>query len=108
MLMIPAKQFRKRRGQTKPRPTQAPPVALTLVAAVFDNGSDIPAVVLTFDRPIDVSGLVAATIRVFQGGGSGFIFDGTGRRALLGANVVSVEMGAGDDYFGPSVTLSVG
>ena len=67
MLIIPPTKFRKHGGRTKPqRATQAPPAReLILEAAAFDN--DTVTVTLTFDRAIDIAGIVVGGDIIFSG-----------------------------------------
>ncbi len=88
MLQIPPAEFRKRparskRGAAKP---PAPPAALTLVAAEYDDAS--PWVRLTFDRPINIGAIVADQVVVDDGPITGTLWQGTEASLIAPATVV--------------------
>src|SRR5438874_1941001 len=66
MLSPTVPNYRKRRGRPKKSAqTPAPPVALTLVAAVYIF--EYLFVELEFDRDIDIAGVDASELQVFDG-----------------------------------------
>lgn len=105
MLTPLANPFRKRRGAGggphRP-PAPAPPVPLTLVAAAC---SEAPTLVLTFDRPIDVSGLVPGLLRV-DNGLLGFSYVGYDTPTLTGPATVEVQLTGVEEYPGTGVRLT--
>jgi hypothetical protein len=62
MLIFPTPKYRKPRGRQKiVAAAPAPPAALTMIEASFDPADGV-YLRLTFDRPIDASGLNGAAI----------------------------------------------
>jgi hypothetical protein len=98
---LPAK--RKGRGRASEATAKRPPAPLTLVSASFDP--DGPEVYLTFDRPIDISGLVV--------GGFGVVDEPDGHALigflapiLIAPNQVQVLMQIVASASGPDVLLT--
>lgn len=85
VLLFPAANFRKPRA----KPTATPPAPLVLVSASFDP--DGPEVYLTFDRAIDISGLVVAQFAVADGP-DGHTLIGAFTPLLVAPNEVQVLM----------------
>ena len=101
---IPRKPMRYR-PRTARTPQGAPPVALTLLSAYYDG--DAPGIHLTFDRAIDVSGLVLAAVTVMDG--PDFIhFVGTGTPFLVGPTEVLVFLHNAGSAGGDDVLLTAG
>jgi hypothetical protein len=91
MLTNPPAVVRRRRGREKQQASPAPgPVgALTLVAASYDP--DAQTITLTFDRAIDVSGLVGSKIVVVDGSITAAVYGATG--AVEQPDAASVVIG---------------
>ena len=103
MLSIPLIKFRKRRGRIKPRTTtQAPPAALTLIAADFAD-IDPPWAALEFDRPINVDGFDGSSIVVITSSGR---YDGTGGCIATGPATMQITLNPIAGPGGSGVTLS--
>src|SRR5947209_3313447 len=94
---------RHKRRSVPTAPT--PPAPLTLVAASFDP--DGPEVYLTFDRAVDVSGIVVAQF-VVDDGPDGHHLVGFLEPTIVSPTEVSVLMFITDSAGGPDVTLNVG
>ncbi|HEV2294953.1 MAG TPA: hypothetical protein VGR35_13955 [Tepidisphaeraceae bacterium] len=90
---VPLIPFIRRRRRPK---MVTPPAALMLVAAEYD--SEV-SVTLTFDRAIDVAGLVGSAI-VVEDAGAGLRFEATGPVTII--NPQTVRIGLGET--GPSGT----
>jgi hypothetical protein len=103
MLLIPNKKFRKRNVPVDK--IAAGPAALTLIAANFDP--DGPEVYLTFDRAIDVSGLVVGAFVVRDGPNNNRLvgFEGP---ALITPTEVQVLMTSTGSYSGADVLFTAG
>jgi hypothetical protein len=98
--------FRKRssyRGKRGAAPTP-PPVALTLVAAVYDSGNEW--VRLSFNQPIDTSQLVVAAVYVDDGSIMSSLFRGMSMQVIDPATV-QIDLEPIDPATGPFTTLSV-
>ena len=109
MLSIPAKKFRKRRGRIRTRVTEgppAPPVALTLVAATYDEF--VPSVTLAFDRAIDIAGLDGSNILVRDGDTAEMMWSATGAAVLDAANTVRITLEPVEADSAPGVVLTAG
>ncbi len=105
MLKIPPSLFRKDRGRPQRRTTiTTPPVALTLVAAEFDQSV---SVTLTFDRDIDITSLVASAVIVDDAPES-IAYHGDGPGTLLTPRTVVIALVEDGGQSGPVVTLTVG
>jgi hypothetical protein len=102
MLKIAPPEYRKHRGRIKPRKTRSTPAALTLVAATY---SDAEWVRLTFDRPIDIAGLVAGAIVVEDGSIAGARLIGSGAGTLIDPATVEVALTFVEPLAGPDVRL---
>jgi hypothetical protein len=101
MLILPP-AARHRPGRAPP-PVGAPAaVALTLVAAVCTEG---PTLILTFDRPIDVSGLAAGLLRV-DNGVLTFSYVGYATPTMVDPRTVEVLLNGIGDYYDPGVLLT--
>ena len=106
MLIIPPTKFRKHGGRTKPqRATQAPPAQeLILESAVFDN--DTVTVTLTFDRAIDIAGIVVGgDIIVNDAAVTGNLYEAYGA-TLAAPNIVSVNLQVVGEPTGALTTLT--
>jgi len=106
MLIIPPTKFRKHGGRTKPqRATQAPPAReLILEAAAFDN--DTVTVTLTFDRAIDIAGIVVGgDIIVNDAAVTGNLYEAYGA-TLAAPNIVSVNLQVVGEPTGALTTLT--
>jgi hypothetical protein len=107
MLTIPPTKFVKRRGRIKPRattPTPPPPAELVLVAAGFDG--DELTLTLTFDRAVDIAGIVAgADLLVDDGATLGKLYEAVSA-TLLAADTVRVTMTLAGDSVGDTLTLT--
>jgi hypothetical protein len=77
---------RKARAKRKRTP---PPAALVLVAATYE---EVVSVSLTFDRPIDIAGLVGAQITVDDGAVAGILYAGTSVATLTDPQTVRIEL----------------
>src|SRR5688572_26265017 len=104
-MLLPAPP--KRRRPRKPRIAAAtqvvPPGApVTLVSASYEVGS---GVTLTFDRAVDVSGIVAGAF-VVKDGPTGFTYQGISVFDHSGA-LVGIELTGTTEYEGPDVLLDV-
>ena len=95
--IIPAKRRVRRKRKQIP---STPPAALNLVAAEYEEGI---AVLLTFDRAIDIAALDGAAITVDDGAVIGSLFDATGTATLIGPAIVRLEL----EDIGPSVAPDV-
>ena len=91
MLLFPSAKFRKPRRRAKGAPS-APPAALTLVAAAFDDASEVPAMTLTFDRAIDVAGLDGYQVTLADGVYAGLLYAATGTVTMLSPASVRIEL----------------
>jgi hypothetical protein len=98
--------YRRRAGALKPRKAPpAPPVALTLVSAAYDQ--DAGTVTLAFDRAIDAAGFQGAEIALADGVFSGGTFEGAaGAPTLVNPTTISIALEEIGPAPLPSVTLS--
>lgn len=102
MLLFPSAEFRKRRG----RPNLArPTVALTLVAAEYEDAAWVR---LTFDRPVDIAGLVGGAILVDDGEIAAVRWAAQGEASLLAPATVQVGLLNVGASSGPDVRLDAG
>jgi hypothetical protein len=104
MLLPQTPTFRKHRGGFRLPPAGAPgpAVALTLVAATWEES---PSVTLVFDRPVDVSGLDVALVRVDIGPlGSSYV--GYQAPIVVSPTTVQILLSGVGDYPGPGVVLN--
>ena len=101
--IIPAK--RRVRRKRKQDASSAPPVALTLVSAIYDAGA---AVTLTFDRAIDISALDGSVVIVEDGVHSEFRYAGTVGATLLTPATVQIELAGVEEWTGPDIRLDAG
>ncbi len=100
----PAKQ--KSRGRTIRAAGQpAAAAALTLVAAVYEEG---PQVRLTFDRPIDIASMDVSQILVDDGEVFGFRYQGVDVPELTSATTVRVPLNGISEDPDPGVHLTAG
>jgi len=108
MLIIPPTKFRKHGGRTKPqRATQTPPTReLILEAAAFDN--DTVTVTLTFDRAIDIAGIVGGDIIVNDADITANLYEATGPVTMLSPTTVRIELTGVGEATGTGVRLSAG
>jgi hypothetical protein len=107
MLTIGPTEFRRHR-RIKPRAeTQAPPpAALTLVAAAYDN--DSVTLTLTFDRAIDIAGIVGGDVIVNDADITGNLYEATGPATLTSPTTVRIELNGVGEATGTGVRLSAG
>jgi hypothetical protein len=77
MLTFPPPPFRYHNGPAKGKALRVAP--LKLVSAVYDPGQ---AVILTFDRPIDIAAMEVGTIHLDDGEISGIRYQGFGAPEL--------------------------
>src|SRR5688500_3188383 len=97
---IPFIRSRKRGETPAPTPPGAP---LVLVSASWEVGG---AVTVTFDRAVDVSGIVPAAL-VVNDGPTGFTYQGISLLEQPTAQTLAVECSGTSEYEGPSVMLNV-
>ena len=89
MVTIRRKRYRKRHDATVRVPRPAPPPApLTLVSAEYEEAVWVR---LTFDRAIDLAGLVGSQI-VIDDVAAGFMYAATGAVTPVGATGVQVAV----------------
>ncbi len=95
----------RNRKRTAARPRKVAPAALTLIAATYQDST---AIVLTFDRAIDISGLVGNQIVVDDGAITGVRWEANGAATLV--NPATVEIGLVDfaSAAGPTTVLNAG
>src|SRR4051812_25558955 len=98
---IPFIGRRKRRGATQAAP---PPLALTLVAAGYDDVTG--TLTLAFDRAIDIAGIVPGDV-VVDDGTAGIEWGGTADATLAGPETAAVVMIENGEFTGTGVTLTV-
>jgi hypothetical protein len=83
--------FRKRSRPAKRKAAPAPPpVALTLVSAVYDHSTVV--LTLQFDRAIDIAGLVGTAIVVNDGFYAQISLNAVGAASLIGPATLQVHM----------------
>ena len=99
MLIIPPLPARRPRKSGPPTPPIAAPV---LVAASCTEG---PTLILSFDRPVDVAGLVPGLLRV-DNGLLMYRYVGYQTPAVLDPQTIEVPLTGVEDYAGPGVTLT--
>lgn len=104
MLIIPPPK-RKKRGPPNPQAEKKPPAALTLVSATFDPDGYI--IYLTFDRAVDVSGVVFTAFEV-KDGDNGSDFVGSGAAGQNDPTQCNVPMQSAGPYSGTDVTATAG
>ena len=100
--IIPAKRRVRRKRKQAAAGEPVPPVALTLVSAIYDAGA---AVTLTFDRPIDIAALDGSAIVVEDGVHSEFRYNGTAGATLLSPVTVQIELAGVEEWTGPDIRL---
>jgi hypothetical protein len=87
-MLLPAPPLYPRDRKPRPRAnrpaTPVVPVALTLVAAQYQDSTWVR---LTFDRPIDIAGLDALAVLVDDGQFGAVLFEGSGGTLLTPATV---------------------
>src|SRR5688500_16663840 len=93
--------FRRRREEIRRTP---PAVAPVLVSASFDENALM--ITLTFDRAVDVSGLVGAQVLVNDGNFSGMQHEATGAVTVLSPTSVRVGLMDVQEWLEPGVTLT--
>ena len=107
-MLLPAPPLYPRKRRPRPRKTTRvptpPPVALELVAGVWEVGG---LVTLTFDRAVDVAGIVPGAFIVHDGP-TGFSYQGNSVYDHSTPQTVTVEMGGIAEYEGATVLLDVG
>jgi hypothetical protein len=103
MLLRPIPLIYRHRAGTQRRAAAAPaPVATpVLIAASCDES---PTLTLVFDRPVDVSAMDVAAIRV-DNGLLMFSYVGHGTPTLASPTTVDVALSGTTDYDGPGVIL---
>ena len=102
--LFPKPKAYKKRHRRKPRvgPPE-PAVAPVLVAAVYDQGTLID---LTFDVPIDVSGLIPGAFIVFDGPGS-MQYAGDGAPTIMSPTRILLGLVEVEPTGGAAVLLTV-
>jgi hypothetical protein len=108
MLIIPQpirRDRRKRRALASSEPVP-PGQELILESAVFD--SDTVTVTLTFDRAIDIAGLVGGDIIVNDADITGNLYEATGAATVLSPATVRIELNGVGESTGTGVRLSAG
>ena len=77
-MLLPAPPLYPRKRRRQPKAARyVVPVAPTLVSASLEGEGDV-LVRLTFDRAVDVAGIVPAQVTVNDGGGTGLAYAGAG------------------------------
>ena len=99
--VTPAKR-RVRRKRTRVVLSTAPGAALMLVSATYEVGG---LLTLTFDRAVDVAGIVPAAFIVHDGP-TGFSYQGISVYDHSTPQTVTVEMSGIAEYEGPTVLLN--
>ncbi len=100
-ILVPIIPFIRRRRR---KPIASPgPAALTLVAAYYDAAT---LVRLTFDRPIDIAGIVASAIVVSDGPYEAARFAGTAAAELSAPATIELPLELTGPASGPIVTLT--
>src|SRR4051794_7665230 len=89
-------------GQKRRSSDDAPAVALTLVAATWEES---PSVTLVFDRPVDVSGMDVTLVRV-DIAPLGFTYVGYEAPIVVNPTTVQILLSGIADYTGPGVILN--
>ena len=84
---------------------EAPAGPLTLVAATYEVALWVD---LTFDRAVDVSGLVGSEIVIYDGELASLVYTGTGTVSQPSPETVRVGLVAGDDWSEPGILLDAG
>ena len=103
-MLFPTPPLRKRSGRIKSKPNAArPAVPVVLTAAVYD--SDELLLVLTFDRAVDVSGIVGAAILVDDQQHNDATFAATGAVEQVSEAVVQIGLELVGDSTGVGVHL---
>ena len=96
----PRKPFRRR-----PRAEAPPsPVALTLVAATYDEVDGL--LFVTFDRPIDVSGFVGALVVVRDGAFNATAYVGTSPGFIENPTTIRVALAPAGPYAGAAIDMT--
>jgi hypothetical protein len=95
---------RKRKQGATSEP--APPVALTLVAATYDEF--VPSVTLAFDRPIDIAGLDGSSILVRDGDAAQMMWSATGAAVQDATNTVRITLEPVEGDSTPGVMMNAG
>ena len=101
---VPPK-LRKNDRPARRKATIAPPATPpTLVSAAYDEGN---SVTLTFDRAVDVAGVVGSAIRVNDGGGEvDATLNATGAVAVLSPTSVRLGLVHAGPPTGPGMTMT--
>src|SRR4051794_32272413 len=94
IISIPYRR-RSRIKQKKPA-TRPAAVALTLVAASYDE--NVAVLTLTFDRAVDIAGLDPSAITVKDGALNQAIYPGTAEVTLINPTTFSIGLTVVDDY----------
>jgi hypothetical protein len=89
-ILVPRIPFIRRRRRP-PIATTAPAVELILESAAYEEGEE-NAVVLTFDRAVDIAGLDGAQITVNDGVYVGSVFAATGAATMLTPTSVRIVL----------------
>ena len=95
---------RRRRQDVSSSPAPAPPVALTLIAAEYDTGTTIE---LTFDRAVDIAGIVVGDVSVNEGPES-IRYVGSGAATLVTPTKVVIGLVEDGGQGAPFITLTAG
>ena len=94
MVIKPMKIYRPRHRPARGARKAVPPVGpLTLVAASYEPGAYVE---LTFDRAIDIAGIVPSTVLLSDGDVMGFFYEGSDEAFLMGPTVLRMTVGAGN------------
>jgi hypothetical protein len=104
MVSIPPPKYRKRRrAKAKANQPTPPGAPLVLVSASWEVGG---SVTVTFDRAVDLSGVVPGAL-VVNDGPTGFTYQGTSVLDHPTPETAVVECSGVSEYEGPGVVLNV-
>jgi hypothetical protein len=105
-ILVPRIPFIRRRRRASIATTTPPVVELILEAAAFDN--DAVTVTLTFDRAIDIAGIVGGDIIVNDADITANLYEATGPATMLSPTTVRIELIGVSESTGTGVRLSAG
>src|SRR5688572_4401193 len=108
-MLLPAPPLfpRKRKPRAKARRSAppAPPLALTLVEAIYDPASTIR---LTFDRAIEAVGLVGTQIVIDDGQFTNETYQATGEVGVIDAQTIEIVVVGVGGFAGADARLTAG